>query len=181
MIENEELDVEDEADFISSVLGEISAVKGEMLNLDCYYSKNCSEAVFQTLYEGYEQKLREHGCIDFDDMMVMCYELFRQRRDILQAWQRKYQYILVDEEFQDINRLQYEIVKLLALPENNLFIVGDDDQSIYRFRGASRRVMLGFEKDYPDASRVLLNVNYRIYKDHCGNSEPPDLLQSYQV
>ena len=163
MIENEELDVEDEADFISSVLGEISAVKGEMLNLDCYYSKNCSEAVFQTLYEGYEQKLREHGCIDFDDMMVMCYELFRQRKDILQAWQRKYQYILMDE-FQDINRLQYEIVKLLALPENNLFIVGDDDQSIYRFRGARPEIMLGFEKDYPDASRVLLNVNYRSTK-----------------
>ena len=81
-------------------------------------------------------------------------------KDILQAWQRKYKYILIDE-FQDINQIQYEIVKMLALPENNLFIVGDDDQSIYRFRGARPELMLGFEKDYPDAERILLDVNYR--------------------
>ena len=93
-------------------------------------------------------------------MLVMCYELFSQRKDILSAWQRKFRYILVDE-FQDINRIQYEIVKMLALPENNLFIVGDDDQSIYRFRGAKPEIMLGFEKDYPGARRVLLAENYR--------------------
>ena len=85
---------------------------------------------------------------------------FKERKDILQAWQRKYKYILIDE-FQDINQIQYEIVKMLALPENNLFIVGDDDQSIYRFRGARPELMLGFEKDYPDAERILLDVNYR--------------------
>ena len=85
---------------------------------------------------------------------------FKERKDILQAWQRKYQYILIDE-FQDINQIQYEIVQMLALPENNLFIVGDDDQSIYRFRGARPELMLGFEKDYPDAERILLDVNYR--------------------
>ena len=80
--------------------------------------------------------------------------------DILTAWQKKYQYILIDE-FQDINRVQYEIVKMLALPQNNLFIVGDDDQSIYRFRGARPELMLGFEKDYPEAERILLDINYR--------------------
>ena len=81
-------------------------------------------------------------------MLVMCRELFDQRADILQAWQRKYRYILIDE-FQDINRIQYEVIRMMALPENNLFIVGDDDQSIYRFRGARPEIMLGFEKDYP--------------------------------
>ena len=104
--------------------------------------------------------LRARGKLDFDDMLVLCYELFSQRKDILSAWQRKFRYILVDE-FQDINRIQYEIVKMLALPENNLFIVGDDDQSIYRFRGAKPEIMLGFEKDYPGARRVLLAENYR--------------------
>ena len=68
-------------------------------------------------------------------MLVYTYELFSERKDILSAWQKKYRYILIDE-FQDINKLQYDIMKMLALPENNLFVVGDDDQSIYRFRGA---------------------------------------------
>ena len=128
--------------------------------LDHYYSKNCSEEVFKQLYQGYENRLRRANFIDFDDMLVMCYELFTQRKDILKAWQKKYQYILVDE-FQDINRVQYEIIRMLARPENNLFIVGDDDQSIYRFRGAKPEIMLGFEKDYPEAKKVLLNVNFR--------------------
>lgn len=154
------IEVEDEAEFISSILSEISSVKGEMLNLDHYYSQNCSEEIFRQLYCGYEERLRRAGLIDFDDMLVMCYELFTERKDILSAWQKKYQYILVDE-FQDINRVQYEIVRMLAAPEDNLFIVGDDDQSIYRFRGAKPEIMLGFEKDYPKAKRVLLNVNFR--------------------
>ena len=85
----------------------------------------------------------DKGLLDFDDMLVLCYELFTQRKDILAAWQNKYQYILIDE-FQDINRVQYEIVRMLAAPGNNLFIVGDDDQSIYRFRGAKPEIMLGF-------------------------------------
>ncbi len=155
-----DLDVEDEAEFAGSILSEISAVKGDMINLDYYYSKNCSEAIFKKLYKGYEEALLRKNLLDFDDMLVMCYELFTQRKDILSAWQRKYRYILVDE-FQDINRVQYEIVKMLALPENNLFIVGDDDQSIYRFRGAKPEIMLGFGKDYPGMQQTLLGINYR--------------------
>lgn len=154
------LDVEDEAEFINSILSEISAVKGDMINLDYYYSKNCSEEIFKKLYQGYEDALVRKNLLDFDDMLVMCYELFTQRKDILSAWQKKYRYILVDE-FQDINRVQYEIVKMLAQPENNLFIVGDDDQSIYRFRGAKPEIMLGFQKDYPLAQKTLLGINYR--------------------
>lgn len=159
-----ELEVEDESEFISSVINEISYVKGSRIDLNYYYSQNCPEEWFKKLYGGYEDMLRRTGKIDFDDMLIMCYELFMERRDILTAWQEKFKYILVDE-FQDINRIQYEIVRMMALPENNLFIVGDDDQSIYRFRGAKPEIMLGFMKDYPDAEKVLLAENYRSTKD----------------
>ncbi|WP_455717036.1 ATP-dependent helicase [Anaerosporobacter sp.] len=154
------IEIDDEKEFITSISNEISLVKGDMLSLDHYYSINCSEDIFKKIYNAYENKLRSENLIDFDDMLVFCYELLKERSDILSLWQKKFQYILIDE-FQDINRVQYEIVKLLSLPENNLFIVGDDDQSIYRFRGAKPEIMLNFQKDYPDAKRVLLNVNYR--------------------
>ena len=83
-------------------------------------------------------------------MLVYCHELFCQRQDILAQWQKRFRYILVDE-FQDINGLQYQILRMLAKPEDNLFIVGDDDQSIYRFRGAKPEIMRRFKKDYPQA------------------------------
>ena len=160
LMERYHVDVEDEADFANGILSEISAVKGEMINLDHYYSKNCSEEIFKKLYQGYMDALVRQRLLDFDDMLVMCYELFSQRKDILAAWRQKYRYILVDE-FQDINRVQYEIVRMLAAPEDNLFIVGDDDQSIYRFRGAKPEIMLGFRADYPKAKQTLLGINYR--------------------
>lgn len=160
MMETMALDVEEEGEFVSSVLSEISMVKGELMSLEHYYPKSCSSEVFGALYRGYEDKLRRQGLLDFDDMLVMCYELFQERKDILKAWQDKYRYILIDE-FQDINRIQYEIVKMLAKPLDNLFIVGDDDQSIYRFRGAKPELMLGFEKDFPQAKKILLDTNYR--------------------
>ncbi len=152
--------VEDEAEFLADISNEISRVKGDRVDPDHYYSQNCPEEVFRAFYRGYEAGLRAAGLLDFDDMLRLCDELLRARPDILAAWQRKFQYILIDE-FQDINRIQYEVVRLLAAPENNLFIVGDDDQSIYRFRGAKPEIMLGFPKDYPDARQILLSVNYR--------------------
>ena len=155
-----DLEVEDEGEFISSVLSEISMVKGELMDMDHYYAKNCSEDMFRQLYRGYEARLRQNRLLDFDDMLVMCYELFKERKDILSAWQDKYRYILIDE-FQDINRIQYEIVKMLALPGNNLFIVGDDDQSIYRFRGADIGNILSFEEMFPGAKVIKLEQNYR--------------------
>lgn len=158
------MEVEDEAEFISSIINEISYVKGERLDLKYYYSQNCPEEWFKKLYDGYDEMLEQTGKIDFDDMLVMCHELFTERKDILAAWQKKFKYILVDE-FQDINLLQYQVVRMLALPENNFFIVGDDDQSIYRFRGAKPEIMLGFEKDFPGTKRVLLGTNYRSTKE----------------
>ena len=159
-LDESEMEVEDEAEFISSIINEISYVKGERLDLKYYYSQNCPEEWFKKLYDGYDEMLKRTGKIDFDDMLVMCHELFTERKDILAAWQKKFRYILVDE-FQDITLLQYQVVRMLALPENNLFIVGDDDQSIYRFRGAKPEIMLGFEKDFPGTKRVLLGTNYR--------------------
>lgn len=164
LIREARLEPEDEKEMVAGILSEISSVKGEMLDLRHYYSQNCPDEVFRAMYEGYEERMRKAGLIDFDDMMLMCRELFLQRPDILSAWQKRYRYILIDE-FQDINRLQYEIVRMLAKPEDNLFIVGDDDQSIYRFRGAKPEIMLGFEADYPQAKRVLLDINYRCTKE----------------
>ena len=160
LVDKLQMDVEDEAEFTSQILSEISLVKGEMMNLDYYYSKNCSEELFKKLYQGYEKAMVDKGLLDFDDMLVLCYELFTQRKDILAAWQNKYQYILIDE-FQDINRLQYATIQMLAQPENNLFIVGDDDQSIYGFRGARPDIMLSFPKQYKSLERVTIGGNYR--------------------
>ena len=154
------MEVEDEAEFISSIINEISYVKGERLDLKYYYSQNCPEEWFKKLYDGYDEMLEQTGKIDFDDMLVMCHELFTERKDILAAWQKKYPYILIDE-FQDINQIQFEVVKLLAGEQRNLFVVGDDDQSIYRFRGAKPEIMLRFEREIPGTKTVLLDTNYR--------------------
>ncbi|MBR0382253.1 MAG: ATP-dependent helicase [Eubacterium sp.] len=155
-----DMEIEDENDFVSSLIGEISYVKGEMLSLPYYHSAVCSDEQFARIYKGYENYLRQEQLIDFDDMLVFCCELLRERKDILSVWQERFQYILIDE-FQDINKVQYEIVKMLAGKEKNLFVVGDDDQSIYRFRGARPEIMLGFEKDFPGAAKITLGVNYR--------------------
>lgn len=152
-----------EGDFTEEIAKEISMVKGNRISLEHYYSSCCPDEVFRQIYGAYGNMLRERRKLDFDDMLLSCYELFDKRKDILRAWQQKFRYILVDE-FQDINQLQYDIVRLLAETENNLFIVGDDDQSIYHFRGARPEIMLNFTKDYPGAEKVVLDVNYRCSK-----------------
>ena len=149
-----------EGDFVEDVAKEISVVKGGRISLEHYYSSCCPDEVFRQIFQGYRKVLNERRKLDFDDMLLSCYELLRKRKDILAAWQKKFRYILVDE-FQDINHLQYDIVKMLAAPENNLFVVGDDDQSIYHFRGARPEIMLNFPEDFKNAETVLLNINYR--------------------
>lgn len=160
IVHKTELDISDENEFVANLISEISNVKGEMLDVAYYYSKNCPEEVFKKIFREYNDTLIRANLIDFDDMLVMCYELLTKRKDILKLWQDKYRYILIDE-FQDINRVQYEVIRLLAKPQDNLFIVGDDDQSIYRFRGARPEIMLNFEKDYPEAKKIILDTNYR--------------------
>lgn len=154
------LDAEDDGDLIRSVIQEISLVKGQMISLDYYHSSSCGDEVFREIYEAYEKKLHQNRWIDFDDILIYTYELLKEREDIRAAWQQRFPYILIDE-FQDINKIQYEIVRLLAEPKRNLFIVGDDDQSIYKFRGARPELMLGFPKDYPETQQVILNTNFR--------------------
>lgn len=142
---------------------EISHVKTGRYRLDDYYAKCCGHEKFRQIYRQYQEELLKRRLLDFDDMLVYCHELFVERKDILRQWQKQYSYILVDE-FQDINRIQYDIIRMLAQPEDNLFIVGDDDQSIYRFRGAAPEIMLHFPQDYTEAKRVTLATNYRCPK-----------------
>ncbi len=160
MIAHFGLEYRDENELISGIFSEISMIKNSRISLEHFYSTQCGEEVFRKIYREYDAFLRKHKLIDFDDMLTMTDELFRERPDILQAWQKKYQYILVDE-FQDINQIQYDIVRMLALPENNLFMVGDDDQSIYRFRGSKPEIMLHVPQDYPNVKQIQLERNYR--------------------
>ena len=139
---------------------EISRIKGEGIEVENYYSASCPEAIFRQIYEGYQSRVQKNHYLDFDDMVCYTYELFRARPDILAGWQKRFRYILIDE-FQDINRLQYATIQMLAQPENNLFIVGDDDQSIYGFRGARPDIMLSFPKQYKSLERVTIGGNYR--------------------
>lgn len=154
------LEYEDEAEFITAILGEIGLVKNAGIPIANYYSKNCAQDMFRRIYGEYHEYLYKHRLIDFEDMLVYTWELFTERKDILAAWQKKYQYILIDE-FQDINKIQFDVIKLLAGEKRNLFVVGDDDQSIYRFRGAKPEIMLHFKDDFPEAKTVLLDINYR--------------------
>ena len=163
IISHYDVEFKDENDFIGNLYSEISQIKNARLDINTYYSNQCGEEIFRNIYNDYVNRLNRSKLIDFDDMLTYTYELFIERKDILAAWQKKFKYILIDE-FQDINFIQYEIIKMLALPENNLFIVGDDDQSIYRFRGSKPEIMLNFDKDYPNAKKVILNTNYRCGK-----------------
>lgn len=154
------LEYEDEKDFITELLSEISLVKGNRMDLSNYYSINCSDEIFRSIYKEYNDRLRRANRIDFDDMLLLCYELLSERKDILAMWQNRFRYILIDE-FQDINQVQYDIVRMLSAPGNNIFAVGDDDQSIYRFRGAKPEILLNFPVDYPGCMKLYLPVNYR--------------------
>lgn len=160
IISKTDLEIQDENEFINDIEAEISRVKGENMELSNYYSPNCSGEIFRKIFNSYNNALERRSLIDFDDMLIYCYELLSQRQDILRMWQKQYPFILIDE-FQDINKVQYDVVKLLAKPYNNLFIVGDDDQSIYGFRGARPDIMQQFLKDYKDAVKYTLSINYR--------------------
>ena len=149
-----------EGDFIEEVAREISVVKGNCISPEHYYASCCSDEIFRDIFHGYKQALKAKRKLDFDDMILCCYELFSQRQDILNAWRRKFVYILVDE-FQDVNQAQFACLQILAEKHQNLFVVGDDDQSIYAFRGARPDFLLHFPTLYPAAKKVTLNTNYR--------------------
>ncbi len=160
VISRQEAEVSDEEDFILDIAAEIGKIKNNRLDVEEYVPEKCSIETFREIYSRYEEERKQRRKIDFDDMLVLCYNLLSSRPEVLEGWQRKFRYILIDE-FQDINRIQYDVIRLLALPQNNLFVVGDDDQAIYGFRGADSELMFQFRKDYPQADQILLGMNYR--------------------
>ena len=145
---------------LQNLLSEISTVKNNGVTPQEVRSATVPQAVFERIFQMYKQEMNRNKLIDFDDMVLLCRNLLAERPDTLKLWQQRFQYIIVDE-FQDICPLQYEVVRMLAKPQDNLFIVGDDDQSIYGFRGSKPEIMLNFTKEYPKAEQVLLDVNYR--------------------
>lgn len=132
------------------------------LNMIGAFKNNQTELIGQVkdIYDWYQEELFKQNLVDFDDLLLLTEKLFSEYPDVLKYYQNKFHYILVDE-FQDTNVVQYNIIKMLAEMSRNLFVVGDDDQSIYRFRGATVENMFQFEKDFPDRKVVILEQNYR--------------------
>ena len=157
---DQEPEADEEKDYLQELAIEIGNVKNNCLDIEQYEPVKYTKSLFQKLYLIYEERKKQYRKIDFEDMLVSCRSLFMSRPDILEKWQQKFKYILVDE-FQDVNQAQYDVVRMLAAPQNNLFVVGDDDQSVYGFRGAKPGIMMEFMKDYPQAKQILLDVNYR--------------------
>ncbi|WP_270182724.1 DNA helicase PcrA [Alkalihalobacillus sp. CinArs1] len=148
-----------------SILGNISSAKNELLTPEEYKTKAKGpfEEIAADVYEQYQKQLRKNQALDFDDLIMRTITLFKKVPEVLQYYQRKFQYIHVDE-YQDTNKAQYVLVKLMAEKYQNLCVVGDSDQSIYRWRGADIQNILSFEKDYPSARVILLEQNYRSTK-----------------
>ena len=146
-----------------SVLNFISSQKDKMITPEMYQKESSGdyrEKQMGELYVLYQKKLKMNNALDFDDLIMKTIELLRDNEETLEYYQNKFQYILVDE-YQDTNKAQYMLVKLLSGKHKNICVVGDADQSIYKFRGADIRNILDFEKDYPDSKSIMLEQNYR--------------------
>src|SRR3989344_4618024 len=161
-----ELEIDDKQFKPSSIQAAISAAKNAMLNAEEF--KKRSEGYWQEtiakIFKKYEEALLSCNSLDFDDLLSKTVQILESKPEILKKWQERYKYITVDE-YQDTNFAQYKIVNLLAQKYRNLCVVGDDQQSIYAFRGADFRNILNFEKDYPEAKIILLEENYRSTKN----------------
>lgn len=145
-----------------AIRNKISSCKNELITPEMYekYVTSDFEQVVQEVYEKYIEKLKKNNSVDFDDLLILPIKLFKENRDILEKYQEKYKYILIDE-YQDTNEAQYILAKTLSSKYKNIMVVGDDFQSIYSFRGANYRNILNFEKDYKDTKTILLEQNYR--------------------
>ena len=140
----------------------ISSAKNELINPEKFKKQEFDEKVV-TLYKKYCEKLKAGNSVDFDDLLILPIKLFEISPSILNSYQERYQYILIDE-YQDTNEAQYVFSKMLSKKYRNIFVVGDNDQAIYAFRGANYKNILNFEKDYPDCKIILLEENYRSTK-----------------
>ena len=150
---------------VASVMAQISNAKNRLVEVEDFVSeaKGFREEKIGRLFQRYQKYLRESGTLDFDDLLLMAVKLLRNHRDILEKYQDQFRYIMVDE-YQDTNYAQYVLVNLLAKKNRNICVVGDDNQSIYRWRGADITNILNFEKDYPEAKVIKLEQNYRSTK-----------------
>ncbi len=143
-----------------AILNTISAAKNELIAPDQYVGHGYTGEITARVYARYQELLVSSNARDFDDLLMDTAMLMRDNADVREKYQKYYEYLLVDE-FQDTNAAQYVLVRLLAAPQNNVFVVGDEDQAIYAFRGADYRNVMQFRKDFPQAKVILLEQNYR--------------------
>lgn len=145
-----------------AIRSKISGAKNELMTVSEYakFTNTDFEEKVLEVYDRYQQKLKINNSLDFDDLLMLPIELFRTYPEILKKYQERFQYILVDE-YQDTNEAQYILIKMMGAKYKNVCVVGDNDQSIYSFRGANYKNILNFEKDYPEANVILLEENYR--------------------
>ena len=142
------------------ILNAISAAKNELIGPEEFAADNYWREIARRVYRRYQEVLAEAKALDFDDLLLLAVRLLQEHPDVLDKYQRRYVHVLVDE-FQDTNVAQYVLIKLICGRYCHVCVVGDEDQSIYRFRGADIRNILSFEQDYPDARVIVLEQNYR--------------------
>ena len=155
-----ELDTDEGEEFLEGFIKHLSLMKNQLIVPHEYQPEGIPREIFLALLARYEAYKERHSLFDFDDMLVECYYLLKNDSDLLRAVSQRYQYVLVDE-FQDINLVQFEIIKMLVQDKQQIFVVGDDDQSIYQFRGAKPAYLLDFKKYFPETQEIFLDVNYR--------------------
>jgi DNA helicase-2/ATP-dependent DNA helicase PcrA len=155
-----ELNLDEKTYRPNSVLAAISAAKNEMLFPENFKTRSYRDEVIARVYRRYQELLLANNAVDFDDLLLWAWRLLEENPQKREEYGRRFEYILVDE-FQDTNQVQYELLRHLAAYHLNIFVVGDEDQSIYRWRGADYRNVMRFEDDYPRAQKILLEQNYR--------------------
>ncbi|WP_022763961.1 ATP-dependent helicase [Butyrivibrio sp. XPD2006] len=156
---------------LPDIISEISRIKNLGITPDKAIETLSISPVFTEIFDYYNNRLVEFGMIDFDDMIVRCMKMLSENKSILKTWQERFKYILIDE-YQDINPVQYSVVRLLLGDSNNIFAVGDDDQSIYGFRGSDPKIMLDFRKSFEEFSPKFINlsINYRCGREILENA-----------
>lgn len=160
ILEEMKWDIPDIEEYISVFFSQLSLMNSELETISEFEPVGMAVEEFRKVFHAYERYKERHEKMDFDDMLTLCYQLLTEEERVRTFWQNKYKFILVDE-FQDVNKAQFACLQILAEGHQNLFVVGDDDQSIYAFRGARPDFLLHFPTIYPAAKKVILNTNYR--------------------
>ena len=160
ILEEAKWDIPDLEEYVSVFLSQLSLMNSELESVNTFEPVGIPAVEFRKLYHTYESYKERHEKLDFDDMLTLCHHLLKTDEKVRTFWQKRYRFILVDE-FQDVNKAQFECLQILAEEHQNLFVVGDDDQSIYAFRGARPDFLLHFPTLYPKTKKVILNTNYR--------------------